>query len=412
MKTDSGPPMAAARMAEREFVAMMAMLVALTALSIDIMLPALPAISDAYGLTGANDRQAVVVAYVLGFGLGQPFFGPLTDRFGRLPLLTIALALTFATSLAAAWAPDYSMLLAARFAQGLGGAGTRVVAIAVVRDRFGGRDMARVMSLVMSVFVIIPVVAPSIGGLLVHIGHWQWTFHATGLVAAALLVWAALRLGESLRPEHRRPLSPGPIVSAMAGVARHRFTLGFATAQGFLFGAIFAYLSTAQQIFGEIYGLGDLFPLVFAAVVVGLVIANLANSRLVGRLGMRPISRAAVYGYIAVGALHVAIAWFGNPPLWLFSTLLGAGFFMFGMMMPNLNALAMEPHAGVAGTASAWLGFYTTMIGAVLGGFIGSFLGETVFPLVLGILLIGIATRLAMLYSEAVADDIITAPRV
>jgi DHA1 family bicyclomycin/chloramphenicol resistance-like MFS transporter len=302
-------------------------------------------------------------------------------------------------------------MLVARFAQGLAGAGTRVIAIAIVRDRFGGRDMARVMSMVMSVFIVVPVVAPGLGGVLVAYGHWQWTFYAIAAMALALIVWAAARLRETLRPDFRRPLRPGVIAAGMAEVARHRFTLGYGTAQGLLLGVLFAYISSSQQIFGEVFGLGELFPIAFGASALGMVVAFMTNARIVGRFGMRLISKTAIMAFIAVSAVQVAIAWFGNASLHVFGPLLAANLFLFGMITPNLNALAMEPHGERAGTASAFLGFYTTLIGAVLGGWIGSFFDGTVLPLVLGYLGLGIAALAAMSISTSTAPPAITTSR-
>lgn len=396
MKADTRPPAPRIAMPEREFIALMAMLVAMTALSIDIMLPALPAIAQIFSLDDANDRQGVVTAFILGFAVGQPFFGPLADRYGRVRPLAGALLLVLLMSFAAAFATDFNSVLAARFVQGLGGAGARVIAIAIIRDRFGGRDMARVMSVIMSVFIIVPVVAPSAGGVLVALGHWQWTFYAIAVFTVLLLTWVALRLPETLSPDHVGPTGPVGIARSMLEVARDRTTLAYSTGQGFLLGGLFAYIGSAQQVFTEVYGLGDLFPIAFGAMALGIVAASLTNSRIVGRVGMRPISRLASTGYIAVTWLHAVVALAYAPPLPVFGVLLTFSLFLFGMMMPNLNALAMEPHGARAGIASSFVGFYTTLLGAIIGGTIGQLFDGTVLPLVLGYAVLSVLTRLAI----------------
>lgn len=390
MKTDAPQKRQRTAMSEREFIIFAAMLTALTALGIDIMLPAMPAIAAAYALADPNDRQAIVAVYMLGFALGHLIFGPLADRFGRVRPLLAALALVFLTSLAAASAPEYSWLLVARFVQGVSCAGARVIAIAAVRDRFGGREMARVMSLVMSIFIIVPIVAPGIGGVLVAQGHWQWTILAVGLMAVGLFIWARARLAETLVPEDRMPLRPGKIAGSMLDIGSDRLTFGYATAQGLLLAAIIAYLGSAQQIFGELYELGELFPVAFSSMALGLVAASLINSRIVRRLGMRPISRVAGVAFVAVAGGHLLISLGGTPPLFVFAPLLAANLLLFGLIMPNLNALAMEPHGHRAGMAAAFLGFYTTALGAIVGGWIGRLYDGTIQPLLLGYLAIGI----------------------
>lgn len=376
-------------MPEREFVVFVALLMALTALSIDVMLPAMPAIADAYALADANDRQAIVTAFMLGFAVGHPLFGPLADRFGRVGPLLVTLVCVFLMSVAAAWAPDYGWMLVARFVQGVAGAGTRVIAMAIVRDRYGGRNMARIMSVAMSIFIIVPIVAPGIGGLLVAYGHWRWAFLVVGLVSLLMLVWTRGRLAETLRPEDRLPLRASAIARSMSDVATDRFTLAHGTALGLMMGAMFTYLGSAQQIFGELYGLGDLFPLAFSAMACGLVVASLINSRIVERIGMRPISRVAAAAFTAVAGVHALVATFATPPLVVFSLLLLVDLFLFGLMMPNLNALAMEPHGHRAGIASAYLGFYSTALGAVLGGLVGRAYDGTVLPMMLGYVCLG-----------------------
>jgi len=390
MKTDAMQPLGRSVMSEREFIIFAAMLTALTALGIDIMLPAMPAIAKAYALANINDQQSIVAVYMLGFAAGHLIFGPLADRFGRVRPLLAALLLVFLTSLAAAWAPEYSWLLVARFFQGLCSAGARVIAIAAIRDRFAGREMARVMSLVMSIFIVVPIFAPGIGGVLVALGLWKWTILAIGLMAIGLFIWAWARLPETLSPEDQAPLKPSVIARSMLDIASDRLTFGYATAQGLLLAAIIAYLGSAQQIFGELYGLGELFPLAFSSLALGLVAASLLNSRIVRGFGMRPISWIAGVAFVAVAGGHFLISLGATPQFWIFMPLLGANLLLFGLIMPNINALAMEPHGHRAGTAAAFLGFYSTAFGAGLGGWIGQLYDGTVQPLLLGYLGIGV----------------------
>jgi DHA1 family bicyclomycin/chloramphenicol resistance-like MFS transporter len=368
-----------------EFVAMMAGLMAMTALSIDIMLPALPQIREDYALPGVNDQQLVVTSYLLGFALGQLFHGPLSDWLGRRPVLLAGLAVYALASFLCLVAPGFGVLLAARFLQGAANAAPRVIAVAAVRDIYGGRRMAEVMSFVMMVFIIVPVLAPSIGGAFLLFGTWHLIFAFLLVVSLALLGWMATRLPETRPPELRAPLSAGWLAGAVGETLRTRQTLGYMLATGVLFAPLMGYINSAQQVFEEVYGLGRLFPIVFGAVALALAVASFVNSRFVMRLGMRRVSHAALLGFVATAALHLALDLaFGRPPLAVFVPLLALALFFFGLIMPNFNALAMEPMGRIAGTASSVIGAVTTALAAWLGWIVGQHFDGTVTPLLEG----------------------------
>jgi DHA1 family bicyclomycin/chloramphenicol resistance-like MFS transporter len=377
---------APARSAPRfaEFVAMMATLMALTALSIDVMLPALPQIRDEFGLADPNRQQLVVSLYVVGFAFGQLFHGPLSDALGRKPVLLVGLAIYAVASFACIVAWSFDALLAARFLQGLANAAPRIVAIAVVRDIYGGRRMAEVMSFVMMVFIVVPVIAPSVGGAFLLVGSWHLIFAALCVVALAAVVWTGLRLPETRAPGERQPLSPAWLAGAFREAAGNRQTLGYTLATGAIFGALMGYINSAQQIFVEVYELGAWFPAVFGLVACAIALASFCNSRLVMRLGMRRISHAALLGFVAVACLHVGLAAFGRPPLAAFVALLALALFCFGLIMPNFNAIAMEPMGRIAGTASSFVGAVTTALAAVLGLYVGQRFDGSVVPLLAG----------------------------
>lgn len=383
-----------------EFVALMALLMALTALSIDIMLVALPQIAADYAVDNPNHRQLVVTCYMLGFAASQPFHGPLSDRFGRKPVLTAGLVVFAIGTVAAMLAPSFELHLAGRALQGIGAAAPRIVAVAVVRDRFAGRDMARVMSFVMTIFIIVPVLAPSIGEVVLWTGHWSWIFGFLLLAAAVALVWSSLRLKETRPAGDRLPLSAAALGGAYATILTSRRSFGYTVASGFMFGALMSYVTSAQQIFVDVYGLGDLFPVVFGAIAAAMAVASITNARLVGRLGMRRVSHTAMLGYVAA---CVALAVAGFPPhlpLPFFCAFLAATFFAFGLMVPNFNAMAMEPLGHIAGVGSSFIGFYTTATGAVLGWIIGQSFDGTVRPITIGFSCFGIATLLSVLVTE------------
>lgn len=394
---------AAARTMPRfaEFVAMMAGLMALTALSIDIMLPALPMIRADFGIADENRQQLVVTSYVLGFAIGQLFHGPLSDRFGRKPVLLIGLAAYAAASFACLVAGAFEVLLFARVVQGIANAAPRVVAIAVVRDVYGGRRMAEVMSFVMMVFIVVPVLAPSLGGLFLLAGSWHLIFAFLFVVSIVILGWMALRLPETRLPENRDPLSVAWLVAAFREAATTRQTLGYTLATGAVFGGLMGYINSAQQIFVEIYGLGAWFPAVFGCVAAALAVASFVNSRLVGEIGMRRVSHAALLGFLLASLVHLGVALVtGVPPLAVFVLLLAVALFCFGLLMPNFNALAMEPMGRIAGTASSFVGAVTTGLAALLGFWTGQRYDGTVLPLLEGFVVFSLIGLVLVLVTE------------
>jgi DHA1 family bicyclomycin/chloramphenicol resistance-like MFS transporter len=369
----------------REFVALMASLMAMTALSIDVMLPALPDIRDAYGLSDPNRQQLVVTLYVLGFGAGQIFYGPLSDRFGRKAVLAAGLILYAGASLLCALAWSFDVLIAARFLQGVANAAPRVIAIAVVRDLYGGRRMAEVMSFVMMVFIIVPAIAPAIGSGILLVAVWPAIFAFLGAVSVAILAWTALRLPETRPAELREPLSLKWLLGAFGRTLSTAQTLGYALATAAIFGGMMGYINSAQQIFVRTYDTGGWFPILFGAVAAALALAAVANSRLVGRLGMRRIGHAAICGYLGVALVHVGLELLpGLLPLPAFIGLMMLQLFCFGFIMPNYNALAMEPMGDIAGTASSFVGAVTTGGAGFLGWIVGQSYDGTALPLALG----------------------------
>ena len=282
-----------------EFVAMTAALMALTALSIDIMLPALPAIGQSLGVDNGNDVQKVIILYMAGFAVGQLIYGPLSDRFGRKPVLLFGLSLFVAGSLGALLSQSFEGLLGARLLQGLGAASPRVVAIAVVRDLYSGRQMARVMSLAMMMFILIPVLAPALGSALLHAGDWHLMFYVLLFMGALVALWAGLRLPETAQQVLRHEHAPTLLHSFKAAILQPQ-TFAYGLAGGLMFGCVLAYVASAQQIFAGVFKAESLFPILFGAVASVMAVASFVNSRLVERLGMRRVSHAALLGFLGI----------------------------------------------------------------------------------------------------------------
>ncbi|MER0239611.1 multidrug effflux MFS transporter [Fulvimarina sp. MAC8] len=369
-----------------ELVLMIACLMALNSAAIDIFIPALQDIGSALGVADENQRQLVLTAYLLGFGAAQLVFGPLADRFGRRPILLGGLALYIGASLVAIASPTFEILLSLRALQGVGAAATRVIAISVVRDCFGGRKMASVMSLVMMVFMAIPVVAPNIGQGIMLFGSWREIFIAIALFAVGISIWSIARLPETLAPENRRELTAKRVFEAFRIVLTNRTAFGYTMATSLIFGVLFGFINQVEQIFTQTYGLGPYFTLIFSITAVFMSLASFVNSRLVERFGMRRLSHAALFGFLGLALFHGFVAYElgGATPIWFFVPVMTLNFCLFGFIGTNFNSLAMDPLGHVAGTASSVLGFMQTFGGGVFGAIIGSYYDGSIVPLLVG----------------------------
>ncbi len=383
-----------------EFVALIALLMALTALSVDVMLPALPQIGQALGVGNANDRQLILSFYLLGFAFGQFVFGPVSDRFGRRPPLLFGLALYLGGTTLAIASGTFAGLLAARVLQGFGAAAPRVIAVAIVRDRFQGREMSRVMSFITMVFIIVPVLAPAVGEGILQFSDWRSIFFFLLLAAIVSVIWASSRLPETRAAEDRLPLSVRAIWHAVKLVTLTRQTAGYVVAMGFVFGLLISYIMSAEQIFVDVYGLGARFPIAFGAISCFMIAASLLNASAVRRAGMRSISHRAIFAALAACGIMALAGYPEKPPLLLFCGFMASVFFCFGLIMPNFNALAMEPMGHIAGTASSVAGFLSTGTAVVAGTLIGRSFDGGVRPLCIGITLLFLATLGVILITE------------
>jgi len=369
-----------------EFVTLTALMISLVALSIDAMLPALPAIGNELGVIDANHNQLVVTTLMLGMAFGQIIYGPMSDSTGRKPAVCLGLVIFAAGCLLSIFATSYPLMLAGRFAQGLGVAGPRVATIALVRDCYEGRAMARVMSFVMAVFILVPAIAPVLGQAILLVAGWRSIFVTFLVLAVVMLVWFTVRQRETLTPERRVPFSLPRIAGAVREVCSNRVALGYTIATGFVFGAFLGYLSSAQQILGQQYGLGERFPLYFAILALGIGAASYLNARMVMRFGMRLLSSVSLRAacILSVAFLPVVYLQHGHPPLWQLISYLMVILFCVGLLFGTLNALAMEPLGHIAGVGAAVIGFIATLISVPLGVFIGHSYDGGVLPLILG----------------------------
>ena len=371
------------RLGRVEFITMISMLMAVVALAIDMMLPAFGAMRSQFGLTADSNALAPIVTFFfLGLALGQPIFGPLSDALGRKRVLYLGLAVYILASIAAAFAPSLPVLLFLRFLGGVGAAGPNVIARGVVRDAYEGQTMAKVMSYVMAVFIVVPVVAPTLGALILTFGSWHlifWFFAAFGIGVG---LWTR-KLPETLPPDRRIPLNLRHLIGATKIVFSSRFTMGLTFAQAALFAFFTSYLASSQLMIDDIFGLNAWFPIIFGGSAAVLGVGMLVNARLLNLVALRPLLRRTFIGYSGAALSFTAIAWAsgGTPPFWLF--LLGLLPMLFGhaLLIPNLNAAAMIPMGHVAGTAAAVMGTISILGGASVGALIDVSYDGTIIPL-------------------------------
>lgn len=383
----------------REFVVMVAALMALGAIGVDTMLPALPAIGERLGVATENERQYVIAIYLIGLGAGQLIHGPLADRFGRRPVMMWALSLYGVGNAVAALSGSFHLLLIARLLGGVAVAATRVVTIAIVRDCYSGRPMARVMSLAIIVFMIAPVVAPTLGQAILFFGSWRLIFSVIAVLTAIVLVWFALRMPETLAGD-RVPFSVTRLVEGYRTTLTDRWSLGYTLGGTMLQGALFAYITSVQQIVTTVFNAEKHLNLVFAGTAGMMAVANLLNSRVVMRLGSRFLSHSAVVLLILISAANVAIWFLGGESLALFVVLQALTMGCFGLANANFNAMAMQDMGGIAGTASSVQGFISVTMGAVIGLSIGQSFAGTTLPLHFGTLCCALATLVIIAVTE------------
>lgn len=385
-----------------ESILLMVLLISLPALSIDTMLPVFPEIARDLNVQQANDIQLIIPALIFGLATGQLVFGPLSDSMGRKSVLTLSAFIFMAGCLLCFFSVGLPTMLAGRVVQGVGISGPRTVVLALIRDQYEGRAMARMMSIVMSVFIIIPAFAPLIGQGIALVAGWRAIFASLLALMLIALIWFARRQPETLLPRNRIAFSLREIAGAFVLVCSTRVTLGYTIMAGLVMGAFFGYLNSAQQIFQDVYGVGRLFSLFFAILSLSLGCASLLNSRIVMRHGMRTLTKRAMVGLFTLSMVYVGVicAMGGVSPLWMFMAFFMIIFFCVGILFGNLNAIAMKPLGQVAGTASAVVGSLSTLIAVPPGAFIGLCYNGTILPLMTGFAVLSLFSFAIMRWAE------------
>lgn len=373
----------------------------LVALSIDMMLPALDDIAEDLAVEAANGQQNVISSYLLGFSIAQIVYGPLSDRFGRKPVMMGAIGVYLLVTLICALTPSFSLLLVARFAQGAAAAASRVITVAIARDLTSGRRMAQIMSLVMTAFMAVPVLAPAMGQVIMVVADWRWIFGALFVFGIILLGWIQIRLPETLHPEYRVPLRVKTTLATFAEALRNRQLLGYTFAAMAFFGGLYAFLGSSQQVFVETYGMGDnQFPLAFAVIATGMGAVSFINSRLVQSLGQRRLAHTALIVFTTFSLIHTGVLLAGVHSTVAFLVLLAITLAALGLIAANFSSIAMEPMGHIAGTAAAAYGVLSGMGGTVIGWSIGQLYDGTAIPLIAGQALMGAAAIAIVLVTE------------
>ena len=384
----------------KEFVILCACLMSMNALSVDPMLPALPAIARDLAIPHPNDRQLIITAYFLGLGVGSLLFGVLSDRYGRKVVLGWSMGFFILSSVACAATHSFAMMLTARASAGFFAGAGRVITVGIVRDRFKADAMARVMSLIFAIFMLVPVIAPSFGQFILWFAPWRWIFWTLAILAALVMAWMLVRLPETLKPEHRLPISPPAIVRSVRTILRTRVAMGYMLASGVVMSALFSFILSIQQIFFDVFDAGASLPVGFAIIAGSMGVGSLLNSRLVSRFGARRLSQGALLVLMAINALHLATILAGRETLSSFILFQAITLMTIAFTSSNFSAISMEPFGKGAGIASSFQAFVTTAISAGLGSIVGYAFNGTTLPLTLGMLAFGAIAFLIVIWGE------------
>ncbi|MFV0542815.1 MAG: multidrug effflux MFS transporter [Marinicella pacifica] len=369
-----------------ELIVLLAMLSSLGALTIDLQLPAMPDILASFGLHEANKQQWIVSAYMLGFASVQIIYGPISDSVGRKPVVVFGLLVYIGASLWLLVADEYWVFLLARGLQGVGAAAARIMINAITRDFFKGDEMAKVTSLVMLIFILVPVFAPTVGSLLLWLGHWHLILYVFLVFGVVVILWTWFRLPESLAEYHKKPFRLGRLKTTFIQVVTEPLAIVFGVVSGVIFSGFMAYLNSAEQIFANLYGVPDKFPFIFGLLALFFGLAAFINSRVVMRFGAMRVTLFALLALVVVNGLHLGLMalYGGLPPLWLFVSAVALINMCVGLVFGNVMAIAMLPLGAVAGMGASVIGSISTLIAAVMGIAISQQLDGTLWPIALG----------------------------
>jgi DHA1 family bicyclomycin/chloramphenicol resistance-like MFS transporter len=378
-----------------EFVALMASLMATVALTIDALLPALPTIGNDLGVINTNDNQLIITMIFLGLGVGQLIFGTLSDSFGRKPVVYVGYLVFVLASILCVTTKSFEIMLVGRIFQGIGLSALRTLSISIVRDSYSGDFMAKILSIVVMVFILVPVIAPTLGQFLLHFYSWESIFYVNLIYSSFVMLWFWKRQPETLPKERRIKFTSRLFINGTKEFIKHKEAVAFTLVSGFITGSFMVYLSTSQQIFEQQYNMADMFPYIFASLAISVGLATYMNSAIVEKYGMFRIAYFATIAYASISILFVLLFWTGvNPSIYVLVGFFAMQFFAVGFLFGNLRALAMEPLGHIAGIGAAINGFVSTIMAVPIANYIGSFMNDSVLPIFIGFSLFGFLSLL------------------
>jgi DHA1 family bicyclomycin/chloramphenicol resistance-like MFS transporter len=385
-----------------EFICLMALLMSLVALTIDSVLPALSQLSADLQVTNINDGQLVLSSVFFGMAFGLMIYGPISDSFGRKRTIYLGVSIFIIGDLISLFAVDFNMMIIGRVLQGFGAAACRIVSLAMIRDKFEGPEMGRVMSLIVMFFIIVPAVAPSIGQGILWIGDWRDIFGFVFLFSLTNLAWLHFRQEETLKVEKRLPFTVTSIINGVKETLENKVSRNYMLASGVIFGSFIGYLSSSQQLLQIHYALGEQFALYFGALALALGLSSFSNSKLVMRYKMVNLCLCALVGLVICSALFLfyCMAIEGQAALVILMLYLSVNFFFFGILFGNLNALALQPLGHIAGVANSVISSIQTLISVFIGGLIGYLYNESAIPLTVGFLVCASLSVLLVLMAK------------
>lgn len=382
---------------EFEFIALMASLMSIVALSIDALLPALPEIGNALGVTNINDNQKMITMIFLGLGFGQLLFGTIADSFGRKPIVYSGFLLFVLASFICLTTNNFDMMIFGRVLQGVGLAALRTISMTMIRDTYDGDFMAKIISIVVMVFLLVPVIAPTLGQFLLKFYDWESIFYFNLLFGAIVIAWFYQRQPETLKPEYKIKFSSTIFINGTKEFFKHKPAVAYTLVSGFITGSFLVYLSTAQQIFEQQYDMAEQFPIIFASLAIAIGLSTYLNSRVVVRFGMWKMAYYSIIAYILISILYIVLYYSGNPSAVVLISFFAIQFFAIGFVFGNVRALAMQPLGHIAGIGAALNGFISTIMSVPIANYIGSFVKDSALPLFIGFSVFGLLSFLVFL---------------